>query len=39
MTFSNQLVFDYMSSPTLFQLHNNIYLKQFHVDGMASQMS
>ncbi len=33
--FSNQLIFDYMLSSTLFRLHNNIYLKKFHVDGMG----
>jgi hypothetical protein len=37
--FSNQSVFYYMSSLTLLQLQNNIYLQKFHVDRMAFQMS
>jgi hypothetical protein len=31
--FCNQLVFNYMSFPSLFRLQNNIYLKKFHMDG------
>jgi hypothetical protein len=35
----NQPVFYYMSSSTLFRLHNNIYFKKFHMDGMVFQTS
>jgi hypothetical protein len=37
--FFNQPIFYYMLSSTLIRLHNNIYLKKFHADGMAFQMS
>ncbi len=37
--FSNQPIFNYMLSSTLFWLHNNINLKKLHMDGMAFQMS
>jgi hypothetical protein len=39
MAFCNQPVFDYMLASTLFRLRNNVYLKKFHIDGMASQTS
>jgi hypothetical protein len=38
MVYFYQLIFDYMLSSTLFQLHNFIYFERFHVDGLTFQI-
>jgi hypothetical protein len=39
MAFFDQPIFDCMLSLSLFQLHNYIYFKKFHVYGLAFQIS